>query len=84
MLLALGNASWKVTWSQELFFELFYGVVAHKAGLCDVVRTKAGAFAWISHDVWSGPVRVVQERVVSSCLAFTDRRSSFRWLERLG
>ena len=54
----------------------FFGVVAHKAGLCDMVSARRGHFRGL-RGVWSGPACCPGE-------LFTACRSSFCWLERLG
>ena len=46
---------------------MFFGVVAHKAGLCDVVRAWRGRFRGL-RNVWSGPVRL-SRRPMSAAFA---------------
>ena len=55
---------------------MFFGIVVHKAGLCDAVRARRGRFHGLRMDVWSGPVGCPGERC-QQLLSFTAHRSSF-------
>ena len=58
----------------------FFGIVADKAGLCDMVRARRGRFREL-RGVWSSPACCPGERCQQ---LFTARRSLFHWLKRLG
>ena len=64
-------------WSRELF-----GVVAHKAGLCDMVCFRRGHFRGL-RDVWTGPVGL-SRRAMSAAVHSPQKFVSLVRTSRLG